>query len=86
MSLLEYNGTRVDTPIFRSIFTKELNELSRLFAKHSFELRIAGGAVRDILMHKVPNDIDFATTATPTQMKDMFTAENVRMINHKVRN
>lgn len=27
------------------------------------------------------NDLDFATTATPQEMKDMFTAENVRMIN-----
>lgn len=28
-----------------------------------------------------PTDLDFATTATPQQMKDMFNAENVRMIN-----
>lgn len=30
-----------------------------------------------------PKDLDFATTATPTQMKDLFTKENVRMINMK---
>ena len=35
--------------------------------------RIAGGAVRDLLMDKSPSDVDFATTATPDQMKDMFT-------------
>ncbi len=35
--------------------------------------RIAGGAVRDLLMGKSPADVDFATTATPEQMKDMFT-------------
>ncbi len=35
--------------------------------------RIAGGAVRDLLMGKSPADVDFATTATPDQMKDMFT-------------
>lgn len=28
-----------------------------------------------------PKDLDFATTATPQEMKDMFTAENIRMIN-----
>lgn len=28
-----------------------------------------------------PHDIDFASTATPTQMKEMFTSEGVRMIN-----
>lgn len=30
-----------------------------------------------------PKDLDFATTATPDQMKDMFTQESVRMINMK---
>lgn len=28
-----------------------------------------------------PSDLDFATTATPQQMKEIFTAENIRMIN-----
>ena len=35
------------------------------------------------MMDKTPTDIDFATTATPTQMKEMFTKEEVRMINNK---
>ena len=36
---------------------------------------------RDLLMNIIPNDLDFATTATPKQMKAMFTSENIRMIN-----
>jgi len=32
-------------------------------------------------MNKTPKDVDFATTATPVVMKDMFEAENIRMIN-----
>lgn len=36
----------------------------------------------DLLLENIPTDIDFATTATPTQMKEMFTKENVRMINN----
>lgn len=32
-------------------------------------------------MNKMPKDIDFATTATPQQMIDMFTKEEVRMVN-----
>ncbi|XP_061396976.1 CCA tRNA nucleotidyltransferase 1, mitochondrial [Musca vetustissima] len=74
---------KIDTPEFRSIFTEELKTLVELFKKHNYELRIAGGAVRDILMNIQPKDIDFATTATPDQMKQMFTEENVRMINPK---
>ncbi|KAH8414044.1 hypothetical protein KR222_003153, partial [Zaprionus bogoriensis] len=75
--------TKVDTPEFHSIFTPELEALVALFQKYNYELRIAGGAVRDILMKIKPKDVDFATTATPDEMKDMFDKENVRMINAK---
>lgn len=36
---------------------------------------------RDLLLGQQAKDLDFATTATPQQMKYMFTAEKVRMIN-----
>ncbi|CAB0011825.1 unnamed protein product [Nesidiocoris tenuis] len=74
---------KVDTPEFRSLFTPGFKILLDLFSKHEYELRIAGGAVRDILSGQVPKDVDFATTATPDQMKKMFTDEGVRMINMK---
>lgn len=73
--------TKLDNELFKSIFTQELNDLLGIFKKYNHEIRIAGGAVRDLLMDKKPTDLDFATTATPTQMKTMFEAENVRMIN-----
>lgn len=71
----------LSSPEFRSIFTEELNSLVNLFKKYGYEIRIAGGAVRDLLMEIPPKDLDFATTATPTEMKEMFTKENIRMIN-----
>lgn len=74
---------QLDSPEFRALLTPELLTLSSLFSKYGHELRIAGGAVRDLLGGKEPHDIDFATTATPEQMKDMFTKEEVRMINNK---
>lgn len=74
---------KIDTPEFHQLFTPELQQLKSLFDKYNHELRIAGGPVRDLLVGKVPHDIDFATTATPTQMKEMFEKENIRMINNK---
>ncbi|CAG9813433.1 unnamed protein product [Phaedon cochleariae] len=71
----------LDTPEFKSIFNEELRSLVSLFKEYGYEIRIAGGAVRDILMGKQPKDLDFATTATPTEMKEMFTTENIRLIN-----
>ncbi|XP_012587551.1 PREDICTED: CCA tRNA nucleotidyltransferase 1, mitochondrial [Condylura cristata] len=54
-----------------------------LFAKEKHELRIAGGAVRDLLSGVTPQDVDFATTATPEQMKALLQAAGVRTINSK---
>ncbi|XP_058823260.1 CCA tRNA nucleotidyltransferase 1, mitochondrial-like isoform X2 [Topomyia yanbarensis] len=72
---------KIDTPEFHSIFTNELRDLIALFKKYNHEIRIAGGAVRDILMGKCPKDVDIATPATPTEMKDIFHKESIRMIN-----
>ncbi|VDN33654.1 unnamed protein product [Dibothriocephalus latus] len=55
--------------------------LNKLFEKHGFQVRVAGGAVRDVLMSVDPKDVDLATTATPEQMIEMFTQENIRMLN-----
>nr|KAF6476700.1 tRNA nucleotidyl transferase 1 [Rousettus aegyptiacus] len=68
---------------FQSLFTEGLKSLTELFVRENHELRIAGGAVRDLLSGVTPQDVDFATTATPSQMKSMFQAAGVRMINNK---
>ena len=72
---------KIDTPAYRALLTPHLLKLAELFKANQYEIRVAGGAVRDILMGIIPHDIDFATTATPDQMKDMFTQANIRMIN-----
>ncbi|XP_034441679.1 CCA tRNA nucleotidyltransferase 1, mitochondrial [Hippoglossus hippoglossus] len=74
---------QLKTSDFRSLFTEGLNGLVEIFEKNNHELRIAGGAVRDLLSGKRPEDVDFATTATPEEMKRMFQVAGVRMINNK---
>merc|ERR1712241_1512147 len=66
------------------VLTPELRTLSGIFSKHGYELRIAGGAVRDLLMDKTPSDVDFATTATPDQMKRMFDTDNIEVTTLRV--
>lgn len=39
--------------------------------------------MRDLLNGVKPQDVDFATTATPAQMKEMFQAAGIRMINNR---
>jgi tRNA nucleotidyltransferase (CCA-adding enzyme) len=72
---------QIDTPEYHAIRTPSLLKLAELFKSNQHEIRIAGGAVRDILMGITPHDVDFATTATPDQMKEMFTKARMRMIN-----
>ncbi|CAI5450850.1 unnamed protein product [Caenorhabditis angaria] len=67
---------------FQALFTPQLQKLRGFFESRGFEIRIAGGAVRDLLMNIKPADVDFASTATPTQMKEIFEAEQIRML-HK---
>ncbi|XP_021936228.1 CCA tRNA nucleotidyltransferase 1, mitochondrial isoform X2 [Zootermopsis nevadensis] len=74
---------KLDTAEFKALFSPELTTLASLFKKYGYELRLAGGAVRDLLTKIQPKDLDFATTATPDQMKEMFSAEGVRTINTK---
>lgn len=74
---------QLKTSEFKSLFSNGLVSLAELFDKNKFELRIAGGAVRDLLSGKRPEDVDFATTATPEEMKKMFQTEGIRMINNK---
>jgi tRNA nucleotidyltransferase/poly(A) polymerase len=71
------------SPNFIALLTSnpELARLRGVFDKHGFPLRFAGGPVRDLLLGKMPADLDFATTATPEEMKAMFETEGVRTIN-----
>ena len=75
----------ISSEVFRNLIGRpEVSALRNVFQEHGYELRIAGGAVRDFLHPSgkiVPNDVDFATDATPQQMKEMFNEENIRMIN-----
>ena len=43
-----------EDPLFRGLLTPEVSILSRIFKDHGFQLRLAGGAVRDILARKEP--------------------------------
>lgn len=79
----EFGTMKVDSPEFRNLFTPELRQLAEIFKQNNYELRLAGGPVRDLLLQKQPEDLDFASNATPHQMVEMFSREGIRMINKK---
>lgn len=50
---------------------KVLRELGRVFADAGHELFLVGGSVRDALLGRLGNDLDFTTDARPEQMQAM---------------
>jgi tRNA nucleotidyltransferase (CCA-adding enzyme) len=52
----------------KSVVTSSIKKLDKVFKSNNYELRIVGGAVRDLALGKTPKDIDLATDATPDEM------------------
>ena len=69
---------KINTGAFQSIMTPDVKELGRVFNSNGHEIRIVGGAVRDLALKKFPKDIDMATDATPDQMIDIFKSNDIR--------
>lgn len=53
-------------------FSNDAKKLSDIFTSHGYEIYAVGGSVRDALLGKTPDDIDFCTDATPEEMLKMF--------------
>ena len=46
-----------------------VSAIFRKFSQGGYEIYLVGGAVRDILLGKITDDWDFATNATPEEIK-----------------
>ena len=65
---------------FDKFINNDLKRLNKIYSDKGFEMRIVGGAVRDILSDKKPKDYDLATDATPEQSKKLLDVNNIKMI------
>ena len=63
-----------------SIISPDVKRMGKIFARSGYEIRIVGGAVRDVALGKDPKDIDLATDATPNEMIEMFKKEGIRHV------
>jgi tRNA nucleotidyltransferase (CCA-adding enzyme) len=64
----------------KSVVTSSIKKLDKVFKNNNYELRIVGGAVRDIALGKLPKDIDLATDATPDEMIAILDKANIKHI------
>jgi len=51
---------------------EEIKNIFNLFKKNGFEIYLVGGAVRDLILGKTPDNFDFATNATPEKIQSLF--------------
>lgn len=59
----------------------QLKYLFSLFHEHQHEIRLVGGAVRDLLLGASPHDIDLATTATTEDMLQIIQGDsNIELV------
>ena len=62
----------------KSVVTSSIKKLDKVFKSNNYELRIVGGAVRDLALDKTPKDIDLATDATPDEMIAILDKANIK--------
>lgn len=58
-------------------FSKSLQTILKKLHKNGFEAFVVGGAVRDMIMGKIPSDFDIATSALPSDLIGVFKEEKV---------
>jgi len=63
---------------FAHLITPQFKQLDQIARDNGFEIRIVGGAVRDLVSGKDPKDIDMATTARPEQMMKLLDNAGIR--------
>ena len=50
----------------------KVKKIIKILEKNGFEAVVVGGAVRDYLMGKIPQDFDIATNARPENVEELF--------------
>jgi tRNA nucleotidyltransferase (CCA-adding enzyme) len=61
-------------------FNDELKTLRQAFNARGFEIRLVGGAVRDIITGITPKDLDFCTDANPDEQRKIYIANGFRFV------
>ena len=70
----------MDSPEFQELLTPGLLKVEKVYQQAGKDLRIVGGAVRDLVLGKKPKDIDLASDATPEQSLKMLADAGIKTI------
>lgn len=68
----------INSPEFHALLTPAVRKLDHAYRAAGKQVRIVGGAVRDLVRGKQPDDIDMATDATPEESIEILKAAGIR--------
>ncbi len=77
---LTMSAGKLESSNFKKIVTSDLLRLEKLFKSNGYDFRLVGGVVRDLLLDRLPNDVDISTDCVPEEMVKIFEAEKIRYI------
>lgn len=77
-SILNEATMKMPRDRFEHLLTPAVRALNQAAHRAGYEVRIVGGAVRDLVMGKDPKDIDMATDAVPEEMMKILDAAGIR--------
>ena len=75
--------TKDDHGIDKSLMDKDAIKITQKLSDSGYDAYIVGGAVRDLILHKIPKDFDISTNALPGKIKKIFW--NARIIGRRFR-
>ena len=64
--------TKDEHSLRRKMIAPQALEVVRILKKSGYQAYIVGGAVRDLLLNKIPKDFDVATDAVPNRIRKIF--------------
>src|ERR1700712_790239 len=69
--------------IARDLIDADAQKVIRHLVHNGHQAYLVGGCVRDLLIGRTPKDFDLATSATPSEVRDLF--RNCRIIGRRFR-
>src|SRR5260370_25362920 len=70
-------------PIPSELIAPDAQKVIHRLVRYHHQAYLVGGCVRDLLLGRTPKDFDIATSATPTEIKELF--RNCRIIGRRFR-
>src|SRR3569832_1390685 len=67
----------------RAAIDSDADRVVRKLTRAGYKAYLVGGCVRDLLLGRKPKDFDVATSATPSEIRDLF--RNCRIIGRRFR-